>query len=57
MVSLLLATSQHGLTQGTSGDHQYTSEDIDLYSIFRNLGVHAQLELMPEDTALAAQVA
>ena len=26
---LLLATSQHGLAQGTSGDHQYTSEDIE----------------------------
>ena len=56
-VVLLLATSEHGLTQGTSGDHQYTSEDIDLDSIFRNLGVHAQLELMPEDTALTEQVA
>ena len=26
-------------------------------SIFRNLGVHAQLELMREDTALTEQVA
>ena len=28
-VVLLLATSAHGLAQGTSGDHQYTSEDIE----------------------------
>ena len=56
-VVLLLASSEHGLAQGTSGDHQYTSADIDLDSIFRKVGVHAQLELMREDTALIEQVA
>ena len=49
------STSQYALSGSPVLSCRTVRNDLD--SIFRNLGVHAQLELMREDTALTEQVA